>query len=128
MNEVIKGTVLSAEAELLFIKYKEAQKEFKEKEEALTEQLKKEMKEKGILSYKNENLSISYTPESTKETFDQKAFKEKYPDVYKMFLKTSPVKASVRITVKKGITSSNLIENSKAELSMIPEVIGDIEF
>lgn len=128
MNEVMKGTVLSAEAELLFIQYKEAQKEFKAKEEALTEQLKKEMKEKGILSYKNENLSISYTPESTKETFDAKAFKEKYPDVYKMYLKTSPVKASVRITVKKGVTSSNLKIDSKPEIMMTPNVIGDIDF
>ena len=128
MNEVMKGTVLSAEAELIFILYKEAQKEFKAKEEALTEQLKKEMKEKGILSYKNENLSISYTPESTRETFDTKAFKEKYPDVYKMYSKTSPVKASVKITVKKGVTSSNLKVDSKPEIMKTPKVIGDIDF
>lgn len=128
MNEVMINNTLSKEAELLFVQYKEAQKEFKEKEEALTNKLKDEMKEKGILSYKNDNLSISYTPESTKETFDTKAFKEKYPDVYKLFVKTSPVKASVRITVKKGITSKNLIENPKHEVTMVPEIIGDVEF
>ena len=128
MNEIMINNTLSKEAELLFIQYKEAKKEFEDKEEALKNKLKEEMKEKGILSYKNDNLSISYTPESTKETFDTKAFKEKYPDVYKLFVKTSSVKSSVKITVKKGITSKNLIENPKHEVTMVPEIIGDVEF
>lgn len=59
------------------------------------------MEERGITSLKTNYFTISYTPEHTSSKFDQTAFKNEHPDLFEQFQKRSPVKASVRITLKK---------------------------
>lgn len=44
---------------------------------------------------------ITRVAATTRETLDSKALKESHPDIYAQFLKTSPIKESLKITVRK---------------------------
>ena len=69
-----------------------------------------ELKEK-ILGLMRENncdkveldgrVLITRVAATTREALDGKALKESHPDIYAQFLKTSPVKESLKITVRK---------------------------
>jgi len=59
------------------------------------------MERKGVNSLKTKYFAISYTAEHTTTKFDQTAFKKAHPDLFAEFQKNTPVKASVRITLKK---------------------------
>lgn len=73
----------------------------KKQEKEMKETLLKCMEESGTLKLKNEDLTISFVGETFKDTFDTKAFKEKYPELYKQFTKTSITSSSVRFTLAK---------------------------
>lgn len=75
-------------------------KELKDTEDALRQQILKEMEEKNIIKVDNGDLAITYVAETYKETFDSKTFKKDNESLYNQYVKISPVKASIRIKVK----------------------------
>lgn len=73
----------------------------KEQEDALKEAIKAEMEAKGILKVEDETngMKITYIAPTCRETFDSKKFKAVQPDMYDEYVKLSPVKSSIRITL-----------------------------
>jgi predicted phage-related endonuclease len=72
---------------------KSLEKQYKE----MTKQLKESMEEFGIYSYKDDNITISYTCESNPISVDLDKLKTKYPDVYNDCLKTTYRSSSITI-------------------------------
>lgn len=83
------------------IKSLDAEKKAAEaKQKALKDALLQEMQSRGLKSFEKGNLKITYVAPSTRTTLDSKGVKEKYPDIYEEFSKTSSTSASLRITLK----------------------------
>ena len=82
--------------------FERSRKAIEEQEKALKEAILQEMEQKGIIKVCDEvnGLSITYVPPYDKESFDSKRFKAENPDVYDEYIKLSPVKSSIRITLK----------------------------
>ena len=76
--------------------------ELKELEKTLKESLLQEMEKRNIKKIDTNKLTITYVDETTKETFDSKAFRQEHRDLYDEFVKISDVKAYVKIGVKHG--------------------------
>ena len=62
--------------------------------------LEKAMRENGIKSWKNEQFSATVKDETTRTTFDTKAFAEDNPELYAKYQKVSVVKPSLMIKFK----------------------------
>jgi len=77
-------------------------KEIKRSEEELKQGILEEMKTNHLLKIETDDLVINYIAPTDRETFDTKAFRARYPDLYDQHIKLSPVKASVRIKLKEG--------------------------
>ena len=75
-------------------------KEIKAAEDALKESILDEMEEKGILSIKTEQMTISYVGGSDRESFDSKRLRADDPDLYDQYVKLTHVKSSIRIKLK----------------------------
>lgn len=124
MNELItKDGALTQQASNMIFFYKEQMKKLKAQEEEFNKQLLQELKKHGYISYKDENMTISVIEPTEKVTFDSDSFKKKFPDIYEKFAKKTPVKGSVRVTLKKGVTSENMTKEVHPEIQKI-EVIG----
>ncbi len=124
MNELITNNgALTPKASNMIFFYKEQMKKLKEQEEEFNKQLMQELKKNGIMSYKDENMTITVVEPTERDTFDSKAFKSKFPDIYKRFVKKSPVKGSVRVSLKKGVTSENMTQEVNPVIEKM-EVIG----
>jgi hypothetical protein len=74
----------------------------KNKRENLTERLLAEMEKQKVITAETDLVRVTYTPTSSKSSFDQKAFAKAEPEMVAKFTKQVPVKASVRITLKEG--------------------------
>lgn len=72
-------------------------KAIKAAEDELKESILKEMEEKGILSIKTEQMTVSYVASADREVFDSKRLRSDNPDLYDQYIKMSPVKSSIRI-------------------------------
>ena len=66
----------------------------------IKEAIQEEMERKGIVKLVTDELSIRYLAPTNKESFDSKEFRKDNPEVYDSYVKLSPVKASIRITLK----------------------------
>lgn len=75
-------------------------KALKEKQDAIKAELLKAMEDNNIVKFENEDLLINYIGPTQRETFDSKQLKADNPDLYDLYVKLSPVKASVRIKLK----------------------------
>lgn len=101
MLELVEGTaVLAEEAVAKIVEFERMAKQIKEAEDSLKAAILKEMEEKNILSIDSPELKISYVAATQRETFDSKAFREDFADLYDEYVKLAPVKASIRIKVK----------------------------
>lgn len=101
MLQIVEGTaVLAEEAVAKIVEFERMAKQIKEAEDSLKAAILKEMEEKNILSIDSPELKISYVAATTRETFDSKAFREDFADLYDEYVKIAPVKASIRIKVK----------------------------
>lgn len=101
MLQVVEGTaVLAEEAVAKIVEFERMAKQIKDAEDKLKAAILKEMEEKNILSIDSDELKISYVAPTQRETFDTKAFKEDFADLYDEYVKLAPVKASIRIKVK----------------------------
>ena len=74
----------------------------KDAEKVLKEALLEEMQKRSIKKIETPKLTITYIDETTKESFDAKAFKEAHRDLYDEYAKISPVKAYIKIGVNNG--------------------------
>lgn len=72
----------------------------KDQYDAFKDDLKEAMEQNGLIKVECDNIKINYIAESTRETFDSKAFKSDMPELYNEYVKFSKVKASVRIKVE----------------------------
>ena len=119
---------LTIDAERKIIAFKEATEAIKEQENEFKNQLLQEMKKRGITGYKDENITISLILEGESERFDAKAFKKKFPAMHKKFAKITPIKEHVRLSIKKGVTSDNMVTEITPEVEQIKVVTnGEIE-
>ena len=75
-------------------------KSLKAKQDAIKAELLKVMEDNNIIKFENEDLLINYIAPTQRETFDSKQLKADNPDLYDLYVKLSPVKASVRIKLK----------------------------
>lgn len=65
----------------------------------LAEFLAEAMKEAGVKTWKSERLRLTIKDDTTRETFDSKAFKEEHPEMYGKYVKYSTVKGSLTIKI-----------------------------
>lgn len=73
-----------------------------DKESSLKEELTKSMKEEGLTKLAGTKFQATYVAETTRTTFDKKAFETKYPVLCQQFSKVSPVSAYIKMSeVKK---------------------------
>lgn len=63
------------------------------------EKIKEEMEQRGILNLQIGKVKIAYVGESTRKSFDSKAFKADHNDLYLQYIKESTVKPTVRVSV-----------------------------
>jgi predicted phage-related endonuclease len=75
-------------------------KKLDEQEKLMKKKLQEAMEQHGIKSFENEFVKFVYVASTTKTTIDSKKLKEEHPEIAQKYSKTSPVSASVRITVK----------------------------
>lgn len=84
--------------------FKKAKAEMEKQEELIKADIQDAMSKYGIRSFKNDVITISYVDESTSETIDLKALKEKEPELYDELLadyrKVTTKKAYVKFMVK----------------------------
>lgn len=58
------------------------------------------MEKNDIKKFENEFLSITYIAATNRMGIDLAKLKEEKPEVYKEYLKTTPIKASIRLKIK----------------------------
>lgn len=66
--------------------------------EPIREAIKAEMEQRGILSVKIGDVSISYVAPTTRKSFDSAKFKKDHADLYAQYQKESAYKSSIRIS------------------------------
>ena len=104
MDKLIKiewGTpLLNPEASNKLAEFERMAKEIKAKQDELKQRILAEMEEHGILKIDTDELTITYVAETSRESFDSKAFRKDNPDLYDEYVKINTVSASVRMKVK----------------------------
>ena len=105
MNELIKlendTYLLDTETAKKIAEFEILAKDIKTKQDELKEAIRLEMLAKNIKSIKDEinGVSITYIPETEREMFDTKKFREDNEELYNDYVKFSKVKDSIRIKV-----------------------------
>lgn len=75
-------------------------KELEKSESELKKMLIQKMEETGVKSIDNDYFKITYVAPTTRETIDSARIKKELPEIAEQYVKTSAIKASVRITLK----------------------------
>ena len=75
-------------------------REVKAARDELTAQILAEMDARDVIKFESDELILTRVPATERETFDAKAFREDFPELYDDYVKMSPVKSSLRIKVK----------------------------
>ncbi|WP_244266725.1 hypothetical protein [Bacteroides finegoldii] len=70
-----------------------------DKKKELTDGVMKEMVKAGAYSWKGDSISFTRKKDSIRKNFDKKAFEQDYPELYKEYLKDTPVVGSVILKV-----------------------------
>ena len=105
-GEIYKQEVVATEdrlAQLVQLKYDMDELELRKKEidrqmSEITDTVKDLMRNKGIKTFENDLVKITYVAPTTRESIDSKKLKAELPDIAAKYTKTSEVKDSVRIT------------------------------
>lgn len=74
--------------------------ELKAQDEAFRAMLMQAMEKGRVMSFESDRLRVAYVAPYNRTTLDSKAVQKKYPKVYDECLRTSTVKASVRLTLR----------------------------
>lgn len=76
-------------------------KNLEDQEKNMKSKLVKAMEKYDVKSFENDRVKFMYVAPSERKTIDSAKLKKQYPDIAEECMKVSPVKSSVRITVKK---------------------------
>ena len=103
MNEIFKtenGTVIMLQDFSEEVaRVKNQLKALKDLDQKYNDMIREAMEQYGVVKIETENLNVTYVQPTEKETFDSKAFKEDFPELYDEYVKMTPVKASLRVKV-----------------------------
>ena len=88
------------EVEALIKSIEEKKKKAEEQAKELRAELMKAMEANGVKSFENDLIRITYIAPSTRQSIDSAKLKKEQPAIYASYLKSSEVKASLRITLK----------------------------
>lgn len=88
------------EVEALIKSIEEKKKKAEEQAKELRAELMKAMEANGVKSFENDLIRITYVAPSTRQSIDSTKLKKEQPAIYASYLKSSEVKASLRITIK----------------------------
>ena len=75
-------------------------KALKERQDKVRAELQKAMEDNNIIKFESDEIVVNYIAPTTRESFDSKQLKADNPDLYDLYVKFSPVKASINIKVK----------------------------
>lgn len=76
-------------------------KSIEDQEKKMKEKLVKAMEKYDVKSFENDRVKFMYVAPSERKSIDSAKLKKQYHDIAEECTKVSPVKSSVRITVKK---------------------------
>lgn len=96
-----ESPVLQPEVLRQITEFEALAKDIKAKEDALKAGILAEMQKYGIYKLDMPGMCITLIDNVERETFDSKALKAEFPDIYREYVKVSPVKPSIRITLRK---------------------------
>ena len=99
----------NTELEYQVIQYLKNTRTAKDRYNRVRRAIKKEMINNDLKSIESERLSLAYSPKSYRVTFDVNRFREDYPELYEEYIRTTPVKDSVKIVLKKPKADSEEI-------------------
>ena len=88
------------EVEALIKSIEEKKKKAEDQAKELRAELMKAMEDNGVKSFENDLIRITYVAPSTRQSIDSAKLKKEQPTIYASYLKSSEVKASLRITLK----------------------------
>ena len=74
-------------------------KDLTDKRKVLLDGIHEEMIKAGVDKWKTDLISLTAKKATTRESFDAKALKEKYPDIYNQFTRQSTVKGSLLLKI-----------------------------
>lgn len=75
-------------------------KSLKERQDKVRAELQKVMEDNNIIKFESDEIVVNYIAPTRRESFDSKQLKADNPDLYDLYVKLSPVKASIKIKVK----------------------------
>ena len=75
-------------------------KALKERQDKVRAELQQVMEDNNIIKFESDEIVVNYIAPTTRESFDSKQLKADNPDLYDLYVKLSPVKASIKIKVK----------------------------
>ena len=87
-------------AEAALIEYKEAMEFYKAQYDKLKEGILAIMMQHNIKKYDGQRISITRKPEAERLSFDSKAFKNDYPQMYEQYITKTKTSSSILIKVK----------------------------
>ena len=82
------------------MEFEKLAKEVEERKKEIRATILHEMEATGTVGIDTEELTITYVAPTTSERFDSKKLKKDNPDLYDEYIKISPVKSSIRISIK----------------------------
>lgn len=88
------------EVETLIKSIEEQKKRAEEQAKELRAALIEAMERNGVKTFENDRIKLTYVAPSTRQSVDSAKLKKEQPAIYEQYLKTSEVKASLRITLK----------------------------
>lgn len=104
MNDLITihdgKALLDPETSRRIADFERKMKEIQRVEDEIRRAILEEMQEKKISKIETDELLITYIATTDRQTFDTKAFRTDYHDLYDQYIKVTPVKESVRIKLK----------------------------
>lgn len=77
-----------------------AKKKLDEQEAAIREQFTAAMDAYGVKTFESDLLKVTFTPATTRKGIDSTKLKKEHPEIFEAYQKETPVKASVRFTLK----------------------------
>lgn len=92
--------VLNPDIEEVLIRRAQAAKKAKEEYDSFVAGLQAAMETEGLIKLETPRVLVNYIGESDRETFQSKAFRKDFPQLYDDYCTISKVKAQVRVKVK----------------------------
>lgn len=77
-------------------------KQLDDQEKELKQKLVEAMEIYGVKSFENDMIKMTYVAPTTRSSIDSARLKKDHPDLAEQYTKTSPVSASVRVSLKGG--------------------------